>query len=100
MCKTALSYSDLVNNEYLIYILSVIGLIGLSSINTDPRQQMRGYSDQEVWRLCIRDIQDSIIHTMSDIIKVTYYLDNKFKIYLFQLLHRLTRCPPTPLQCC
>ena len=52
----------------------MIGLIGLSSINTDPRQQMRGYSDQEVWRLCIRDIQDTIIHTMSDIIKVNYYL--------------------------
>ena len=52
-----------------IYTFSVIGLIVLSSITTD-KLESRGYSDREVWRRCIQDIQHNIIHTISDIIKV------------------------------
>ena len=49
----------------------------MSSITTDQIQS-RGYSDKEVWRQCIHDIQDNIIHTMSDIIKV-----NNSSVFLF-----------------
>ena len=57
--------------NHQIFLSSVIGLIGLSSVTTDQIRS-EGYSDSEVWRHCIHDIQDNIIHTMSDIIKVTF----------------------------
>ena len=59
-----------------ISISSVVGgLIGLSCITSDQIRNLAapsrgGYSDSEVWRRCIEDIQHNIIHTMSDVIKV------------------------------
>ena len=51
------------------------GLIGLSCITSDQIRNLAapsrgGYSDSEVWRRCIQDIEQNIINTMSDVIKV------------------------------
>jgi len=58
--------------SWVMILFSVTAVIGLSSLTKEQLgifSPARGYSDREVWKKCIHDIQDSIIDRLSDVIK-------------------------------